>query len=417
MNPVAEKKRAFEVSSEPVVGVKTDSGAHKYEATREEPPARVEQPIYEDLGALPESYGEPTLCLIARDPNWLFSYWDTDFASVSTGEMRGDERKFFLKILVRDEEEACLEIKPEARNWYVPVSRAETTYRGELGFFQKDGGWKALVTSGETTTPANALSERAEAEFATVPFHIAFQRLMEMVEGAMAGGASLIGALSRLQGQGRELLFRTGEAPAWTDEQRRVLTALVGEEVVERIGLGSDEIDRLLRQKLLEKLSTESASELAARGMLSGGESSLFSGLGLWGSETSSLSSGLGLWGSETSSLFSGIGASWSAQPFSAQAERGFFMHVNAEVIFYGGTHPDAKVTVDGRPIQLQPDGSFRYHFKFPDADFEIPIVAVSPDGVETRSATLSLRRATGRSGDVGATGQPAKLGEPMGRR
>ncbi len=92
-------------------------------------------------------------------------------------------------------------------------------------------------------------------------------------------------------------------------------------------------------------------------------------------------------------------------------------MHVNAEVIFYGGTHPDAKVTVDGRPIQLQPDGSFRYHFKFPDADFEIPIVAVSPDGVETRSATLSLRRATGRSGDVGATGQPAHLGEPMGRK
>ena len=91
-------------------------------------------------------------------------------------------------------------------------------------------------------------------------------------------------------------------------------------------------------------------------------------------------------------------------------------MHVNAEVIFYGGTDPQAKVTIAGRPVQLQPDGTFRYHFKFPDNDFEIPIVAVSPDGVETRSAVLSLRRDTTRYGDVGATAQPEYLGTPMGQ-
>jgi uncharacterized protein len=90
-------------------------------------------------------------------------------------------------------------------------------------------------------------------------------------------------------------------------------------------------------------------------------------------------------------------------------------MHVNAEVIFYGGTDPEAKVTIAGRPVQLQADGSFRYHFKFPDNDFEIPIVAVSPDGVETRSAVLFLRRDTSRYGDVGATTQPEYLGTPMG--
>ncbi|HZC59318.1 MAG TPA: hypothetical protein VE154_04940, partial [Chthoniobacterales bacterium] len=94
---------------------------------------------------------------------------------------------------------------------------------------------------------------------------------------------------------------------------------------------------------------------------------------------------------------------------------REFFMHVNAEVIFYGGTDPQAKVTIAGRPVQLQPDGTFRYHFVFPDNDFEIPIVAVSPDGVETRSAVLFLKRETDRYGDVGATAQP-ELGTPMGQ-
>jgi uncharacterized protein len=135
-------------------------------------------------------------------------------------------------------------------------------------------------------------------------------------------------------------------------------------------------------------------------------------------SSWSGLEFGLSSWSElvSESSLFSGIGASWSGQPFS-QSGREFFMHVNAEVIFYGGTDPQAKVTIAGRPVQLQPDGTFRYHFKFPDNDFEIPIVAVSPDGVETRSAVLSLRRDTARYGEVGATAQPEYLGTPMGER
>jgi hypothetical protein len=140
-------------------------------------------------------------------------------------------------------------------------------------------------------------------------------------------------------------------------------------------------------------------------------------GLEFGPSSWSGLEFGLSSWGElvSESSLFSGVGASWSGQPFG-QSEREFFMHVNAEVIFYGGTDPQAKVTIAGRPVQLQPDGTFRYHFKFPDNDFEIPIVAVSPDGVETRSAVLSLRRDTARYGDVGATAQPEYLGTPMGQ-
>jgi hypothetical protein len=91
-------------------------------------------------------------------------------------------------------------------------------------------------------------------------------------------------------------------------------------------------------------------------------------------------------------------------------------MHVNAEVIFYGGTDPRAKVTVDGKPITLNPDGTFRYHFIFPDGVYEIPIVAVSPDGVESRSAVLRFERGTKKSGKVDNTSQPP-LTPPMGSR
>jgi hypothetical protein len=137
-------------------------------------------------------------------------------------------------------------------------------------------------------------------------------------------------------------------------------------------------------------------------------ESSLFSAYAA-GGLGAAFSSGVTSWNTA-------LGASWSAQPFGQERGREFFMHVNAEVIFYGGTHPDAKVWIDGRQIQVASDGSFRFHFRFPDGNYSIPIVAESPDGIEQRSATLRFDRASARQGDVGHTAQPEHLGaHPMG--
>lgn len=110
----------------------------------------------------------------------------------------------------------------------------------------------------------------------------------------------------------------------------------------------------------------------------------------------------------------------WSASSgesssLSAPAAREFFMHVNAEVIFYGGTDPRASLTIDGKPVPLQPDGTFRFHGVFPNADYEIPIVATSPDGQESRAATLRFHRDTQKVGIVTDSGQPP-LAEPVGR-
>lgn len=410
------KKRAgsFQISSEPVIHSRTEGDVHKYEVAPEDAPQTASSPVYEELGQLPESYGENSIFLIARDPKWLFTYWDLTPESVASG--KAEDGKIFLKIYFADgREQSLIEVNPEARNWYIPVPSASATYYVEIGYFGKKGKWSAIATSGHATTPADAMSEEASAEFATIPMHLTFQRLVEIVKAAMADGESLVGALSRMQGEGRKLAFERGKVPEWTDSQRQLLIALLGPELVDRIGLGSAEIDQILRKELEKRLNTESASEIVAKGMWGPGVSSLFSGVNLWGPGVSSLFSAMGLWGPEVTSLSSGVGASWSAQPFGEQKQRGFFLHVNAEVIFYGGTHPDAKVTIDGQEIKLNPDGSFRYHFKFPDGDYDIPIVAQSPDKVEERSATLSFRRATTHKGEVGSTEQPKHLGKPMG--
>ena len=138
----------------------------------------------------------------------------------------------------------------------------------------------------------------------------------------------------------------------------------------------------------------------------------------LQGAQSSWAQAAISSWGSAavTSWTESAV-TSWSSASewvSSFGAPRSFFMHVNAEVIFYGGTDPRAKVTIDGKPITLNPDGSFRYHFIFPDGVYEIPIVAVSPDGVESRSAILRFERGTQKTGKVGDTAQPS-LPPPMG--
>jgi len=420
---VSKSNRSFKVSKEPIVKEVAEGDPHKFEVTQSGQPA-AGGPSPEDLGDLPQSYGETTLYLVARDPRWLFTYWEVNWAKYPASLMKKGERKIFLKIYdEKGQEETSIEVKPEVRNWYVPVNIPGGSYTAELGYLDKKGKFVSIVTSRKATTPAEALSEEEGADFATVPMHLTFERLIDMIKAKVGGAETLTGALSRTKEEGRRFLFSNGHAPEWSEEQKLLLAALIGEELVSRSGLSSAEIQNILRKKFEEYLSSESASGLSAKSFPGIELSSLFSGITSWGAESSSLSSGinlggLGLWGAEaTTSLFSGIGASWSGQPFGQQRERGFFMHVNAEVIFYGGTDPNAKVWIDGKEIQLQPDGTFRYHFKFPDGNYTIPIVAQSPDKVEERSATLGFERATSRKGDVGATAQPAGLSKPMGRK
>ena len=359
------------------------------------------QPIYsggtqeENFGPLPATYHQDTLFLTARDPRWLFSYWDFDWNRVPATQMRDGRRSYFLRVMRHGGQvETLVEINPSARNWYVPVSQADTVYTSELGYFDKMGYWQGIVRSGEAHTPSDALAPESHTEhFATVPQKLTFAKLQELVQQHMEDGETLLEAIARITGDGH-LQMRTGTVPIWSEEQKRLLAMLLGESVVDVIGLGSDEIDRLLRKALQQKLHSEAASGLSGR-----------------------LGAGFGPSSFNLSSLTSPMGASWSAQPFGVARERGFFMHLNAEVIFYGGTEPDATVTVDGKPIELQPDGTFRFHFTLPDGDFEIPVCAKSADGHEERSGTLSFRRQTRRVGAVGSTAQPQHLEPLIGRR
>jgi hypothetical protein len=447
----------------------------------------------ENLGELPRSYGVDTIFLVAQEPHWLFTYWDIDITRHPGG-------KTLLRVYESEEVlEAEIEVPFETRNWYIPVTKAGSNYAVEIGYYRGDV-WNPLARSVGIQTPPEGLSESDQFDYATIPFHVSFQNLMENVQTAVSHGEPLAKALARLQKDGKLLSYGVGSFPNLPPDERLILEALLGADFLENLSsenLSSEQIEVKIRERLQTKLDSQGASELLSKIAWTPSSSSLFSALGAFTSgETSSwsaasltswttaalsswatatLTNALGSsaqssWGREnlgswpqaaaatsswaeaaqsswpqaatsswgqagTSSWAGAATSSWSQGAISSWMEksvsswfgasenvssfglgREFFMHVNAEVIFYGGTHPDAQLTIDGKPVKLNPDGTFRCHFIFPNDTYEIPIVATSPDGVETRSATLRFERGTNKTGYVTDTAQPP-LGVPPGSR
>jgi hypothetical protein len=74
---------------------------------------------------------------------------------------------------------------------------------------------------------------------------------------------------------------------------------------------------------------------------------------------------------------------------------RKFWFQLDAELIVYGATEPTARVTLQGEPVKLRPDGTFTMRFSLPDSRQIIPAVAASADGVEERTIVLAVERNT----------------------
>ena len=97
----------------------------------------------------------------------------------------------------------------------------------------------------------------------------------------------------------------------------------------------------------------------------------------------------VGRWGRPVVAKF-GVGAERHAEPRAR-----FRFQVDAEMIIYGATKPDAHVTLSGEPVRLRPDGTFTVRLSMPDRRQVLPVVASSRDGVEQRTIVLAVERNT----------------------
>ncbi len=86
---------------------------------------------------------------------------------------------------------------------------------------------------------------------------------------------------------------------------------------------------------------------------------------------------------------------SFGSGAFLPGKQRKFWFQLDAELIVYGATEPNARVTLQGDPVKLRPDGTFTMRFSLPDSRQIIPAVAASADGVEERTIVLAVERNT----------------------
>ena len=74
-----------------------------------------------------------------------------------------------------------------------------------------------------------------------------------------------------------------------------------------------------------------------------------------------------------------------------------FWLVVDTELIVYGATEADARVTVQGQPVRLRKDGTFTLRFALPDGKQVIPVEASSAKTPDKRVITPIVTRKTTR--------------------
>jgi hypothetical protein len=83
------------------------------------------------------------------------------------------------------------------------------------------------------------------------------------------------------------------------------------------------------------------------------------------------------------------------------EKERGFRLWVATEMILYGATEPDARLTVQGKEMKLRGDGTFSIRLALPDGTIDIPVTAVSADRIEERTIETSVNKKSKRKEPV----------------
>jgi hypothetical protein len=342
---------------------------------------------FKPVGAeLPESYGTRQLLLAARDPRWLYAHWDFTTEQLRACNAASADGHLMLRVYrntFSGEPLLQIHLHPESRHWFVPVPYPAAKYVGALGYYDRDRRWVEQARSAATMTPPDSVAKEAAIRFATIPIEVPFVQLLASVQAAVRTNLPLAEAVQQLRAEGFYSLPPPEEvAGTWTPAQEKALAAVVSLDPDRRIWVGSVEVTELIRRQLETEISSMAAAQF---GVAPAAPAS-------------------------PAAAFGGVSSPSAAQP---ARRRGFWFTVNAELIIYGSTEPDAVVSIGGREIKLRRDGSFSFRFSLPDGQYDLPVKAVAADGEETRSADLRFGRHSVYDGTVEAHPQDKALQPP----
>ena len=199
-------------------------------------------PAVGDYNQLPTSYGAPILFAIPRDPRTIFTYWNIDWPSVFARKAPAD-RQVYLRLKRGDGSDELEEsVEPMLGTHFLMVSQPKGAYQVELGFYDPAKVWNSITISDMVTMPADTSSTNTEIDVATVPFHLSFQRMIDLFRAE--NGDAIASILSQLQD-------RAGESEL-SNEEREILRAMdlsLADVAAARRDFAAGALDDLLRKR------------------------------------------------------------------------------------------------------------------------------------------------------------------------
>lgn len=394
--------------------------------------------VDESLPDLPVGYGESWITLLPRDPQWAYTYWDVPDEHRQALRQQGGQRLALRFYDVTDvdvsfqnphslQQYDCDEM---ARDWYIPVPISDRNYIVEIGYVAGDGRWLMLARSNPVRIPPIYPVDWYEEQFITIdwedelrdrtflelvppgqktsfdnPIYDHIFGLAESAEAQRVAG-SLFGSMQAVPQEsvssfalasGSGMGMQTTSGVGMMSGAGMAVPAVSGVGMMSGAGMYS--LSGIGMSGVGMAVPTMSGIGMSGVGMSGIGMYSM-SGIGMSGVGMSGIGmSGIGMYSMSGVGLYSMSGVGMSGIGFSASMpplrSRKFWLLADAELIVYGATEPDATVTIAGRPVRLNPDGTFRFQMSFQDGMIDFPILAVAADGEQTRSIHLTFNRET----------------------
>lgn len=336
---------------------------------------------------LPEAYGTGKVLLAAQDPHSLYAHWDLTSDQNGGHAARVGEQGLVVKVYRQNQPEQPLgeiPVSTEKRHAFVHVDFAGESYVAELGYYATGREWKALSVSDPVPTPVESVAEDRPIQFAThlleepsamgpgkLTTDLAQARSPDrtlsepqpvranlpafLTQAAPVGGAGqfppedpwLQKAAMSGPSEPELRIEPTQEQPSpvsdWTAAHDQALAELIGWNLMPHATPASAQIPEILRGR-------------ADRSSPSGGE---------------------------------------------LPGRQGFWFNIEAELVIYGATEPNAQVTVSAQPVELRPDGTFSFRVALPDGQHAFSAAAYSAEG-EVRRAEMEFQRNTRHYGQAG---------------
>jgi hypothetical protein len=198
-----------------------------------------------DSVGLLQVYGPPILFAIARDSRTIFVSWSIDWTSVFAKALPAG-REVHLRVYRADGlEEKSVAVEPMAAMHYVTTSGSHASYRVEIGYYQPADVWHSVAISHEIAMPLTGVSETRDVDLATIPFHVAFQQLLNLFRPATETRLATVlsqfqkRALSReqrkaLSGDERKILRKLHASPSDVAAAWRAFDEIDGEKLARR---------------------------------------------------------------------------------------------------------------------------------------------------------------------------------------